>query len=98
MTMTSSSEKTAHLFRAGDTIRHEPSGETWLLACDEDRGMVVACGWPESFVPSSDCILVEAATDEYRLDLLHKVAASRGDHGEGSARSRLAQRQLEAER
>jgi hypothetical protein len=97
MTMTSVSEQAPRPFRAGDTVLHAPSGETWLLACDEDGGRVVACGWPESLVPASECSLVEAATDADRLELLKRVAASRGDHGAGSFRSRLAQRQLEAE-
>lgn len=69
------------MFRAGDTVKHGPSGETWGLACDEDHGEVVCCGWPETQAQASDCTLVEAASDEERAETLRSVAAIRPDRG-----------------
>ena len=63
-------------FRAGDVIHHAPSGEEWLLACDEERGEVICCGWPETIAKATDCTLVTAATDEERAALLARVAKS----------------------
>jgi hypothetical protein len=77
-------------FRAGDTIRHLPSGEEWLLACDEEDGRVVCCGWPETQANAKDCILVEAATDKERISTLSRVAESCS----GQMRGRRAMRQL----
>lgn len=62
------------MFRAGDAVLHRPSGETWILACDERNGEIVCCGWPESMAPAKDCDLVEAATDRMRSDILWQVA------------------------
>lgn len=61
----------------GDHVKHHPSGETWLVAyVTGDR--LVACGWPESMVPLSDCLLVKKATPEERTNLLHSMAQSSG--------------------
>lgn len=82
------------MFRAGDSVFHAPTGETWTLACDEENGEVVACGWPETLAYAKDCTLRKCATDAERLDLLHRAAASRGDDGCSTLRSRRASRQL----
>lgn len=71
-------------FRAGDHVLHKPSGETWVLACDEERGEVICCGWPESFAKAADCELVDAVSDEYRRELLLRVARSCSDQTRGS--------------
>jgi hypothetical protein len=67
--------------RAGDTVKHGPSGETWVLAWAE-RGKVSACGWPASIADESDCTLAEASTDEQHRDMLEKWANPkyRGDY------------------
>lgn len=62
------------MFRAGDHVFHRPSGEKWLLACDEMDGEIICCGWPETFARASDCDLLKAATDEERLKILRAVA------------------------
>ena len=60
--------------RTGDTVRHKPTDERWIVACvNEDE--LVPCGWPLSYAKTSDCELVNAATDEVRADLLHRLAA-----------------------
>ena len=82
------------MFRAGDAVAHAPSGETWILACDEDNGRVIPCGWPESQAEASDCTLVEAATDEERVEILREAAAATGGY---SYRRSLARHQLGGE-
>lgn len=62
-------------FRAGDVVRHRPSGETWVLAyAAAERNEVSACGWPESIAKADDCVLVEAATDEKHEEMLRRHA------------------------
>lgn len=78
-------------YRAGDEVEHTPSGETWVLACDEDeQGDVHPAGWPESVASADDCVLVKEASDDERLKMLRDAAAL-SDH-----RGNLARRQLEA--
>lgn len=88
------------LFRAGDSVHHVPSGEDWILACDEEQYMgntdVRPMGWPETIARGSDCTLLEAATDSQRLDMLRRVAAMNTD-GKHDGRKSRAAAQLEAE-
>ncbi len=79
-------------FRAGDHVKHGPSGESWVLACDEERGRVMPAGWPESMADAADCTLTKAATERERRDMLTRVAASRSDGP--SYRRSLASHQL----
>ena len=68
-------------FRAGDHIFHEPSGEKWVLACDQNGSDVVCAGWPESVAKAEHCTLVRAATDEERVEMLRdciKLGGLRG--------------------
>jgi hypothetical protein len=87
------------MFRAGDHVGHNPSGEEWVLACDEENGEIIPAGWPEGLAKATDCILLKAATDAERLKMLRDVAAISGYDG-GRARGGLkqprAQRQLDA--
>ncbi len=85
------------MFQAGDAVFHRPSGETWLLACDEEGGEVICCGWPESYAKASDCELKRKATAEERLEILTSVSKSRGDYGGQSHRARRAAYQLSLE-
>lgn len=80
------------MFRAGDTVKHRPSGETWVLACDQDGEYVLPAGWPESMGRVEHCELVETASDRERIDMLQQASQGRGD----SYRARLAARQLQA--
>ncbi len=82
----------ARSFRAGDEVLHRPTGETWLLICDEENGVVAPGGWPDTRASASDCELVRAASDDERLETLG--VASKSGH---SARSTAA-RQLETDR
>jgi hypothetical protein len=84
-------------FRAGDIVRHKPSGEEWVLAVDEDGGWLSPAGWPDTIVRPFECELVTAATDAERLKFLRQVARSRDDRGGSDRRARIAQRQLQAD-
>lgn len=78
--------------RAGDVVKHGPSGEEWVLAYgDFDRNAVSACGWPESIAKMSDCTLVKAATDKEHMAMLHEWARLDldGDHRRGVCRRQL---------
>jgi hypothetical protein len=79
------------LFRAGDTVRHAPSEEEWILACDEEGGRVSPCGWPETLAEAKDCELIAAATEEERLAMLKTWAHL----SERDYRTRAARRQLD---
>jgi hypothetical protein len=78
-------------------VLHAPSGETWLLACDEDEyGKVFPAGWPECCAEASDCTLKRAATDEQRLKMLRDAAKLGADYAtaDASKRRSVARRQL----
>lgn len=59
-------------------MKHQPSGETWVLACDECSGSVWPAGWPETRAEVAHCELVTPADDAARLDMLTQAAAIRG--------------------
>lgn len=61
-------------FRAGDVVKHHPTGETWILGTDECYGEVFPLGWPETSAKAKDCELVEAASEESRLSQLQQCA------------------------
>lgn len=88
---------TERQFLADDAVFHAPSGETWVLACDQDGEHVVAAGWPETRAYASDCTLKRVATPESRLKMLRQAAASKGDHGGYSYRRSLAASQLKVQ-
>lgn len=68
-------------FRIGDTVKHRPSGETWLVAAVDGDSLYPA-GWPESCARTADCELVEAASDE---DHVRAVLLVRGSTGRRAA-------------
>lgn len=59
--------------RAGDTVTHGPSGETWLVAAVSDRELAPA-GWPPTFALLADCVLVERCTDDEHREMVVKAA------------------------
>ena len=75
----------------GDTVRHRPTGEIWVVACvQSDR--LSWMGWPEGMAALSDCDLVKKATPERRLCWLREMARSRGnDHRVRYARRILSE-------
>lgn len=82
-------------FRAGDRVKHAPSGETWRLACDQVENEVMPAGWPETVAKATHCRLTQRASDAERLEMLSECA--RWSTGrEDSQRQRRAKAQLEA--
>ena len=87
--MTQDNKVIACAIDTGDTVKHGPTGETWVVAYVQgDR--LAWCGWPEGEARLSDCTLVESATDEERLKLLHQLA----DMPKEDARRRFARWRL----
>lgn len=65
--------------RAGDSVKHLPTGETWLVAAvSRDNRQIVCCGWPESIADASDCRVENPCSDEEHESLLREVVGSGG--------------------
>lgn len=78
-----------YIFRAGDIVHHEPTGEDWVVAyCDGER--LAWCGWPDGEAKASDCWLKKSCTDEEHVQRLREIAKSEG------RRARKARAALEA--
>ena len=63
------------MFRAGDQVKHGPTGECWLLAfgdTEDGTGKVSPCGWQETLAEASDCTLLKAATDDEADEMRRK--------------------------
>jgi hypothetical protein len=75
----------------GDTVRHKPTGEKWLVACVEGERLSW-CGWPEGTANVSDCELIQKAPPVEKESLLRRLADMRNgnDH-----RCRYARHALE---
>lgn len=66
--------------RAGDSVKHRPSGETWLVAyVDGER--LAWCGWPPGEAALTDCELVKRCSDDENLSLLKRLAEMREEDG-----------------
>ena len=66
-------------FRTGDSVRHEPTGETWVVAyADPASGYISWLGWPEGEARISDCTLTKAATDDDHQEWLGRLKKSGG--------------------
>jgi hypothetical protein len=76
--------------RAGDVVRHEPTGETWVLAWADGRH-VCPCGWPVTMALACQCVLLEAATNKQYRDMLRVWAGGE----ESDPRTRRCRRLLE---
>lgn len=71
--------------RAGDSVVHGPSGETWLVAAMSPDGTeLVCCGWPETVAKVADCTLAKACGDAEHAEMLRQVIESCGDQLRGS--------------
>lgn len=80
-----------HRFRAGDTVKHGPTGETWILAVDQFGNDVSPCGWPETIAKAADCEIVKRASDSERHSQLLRSSKLREPH---DIRRREARHQL----
>lgn len=74
-------------FRAGDHVRHRPSGESWVVAY-QDGEHVGWCGWPAGEALAADCDLIQAVTDTEHLAILRRL-----ENG-GDKRARMAREAL----
>lgn len=61
--------------RAGDHVRHKPSGEDWVVAY-VDGDQLAWCGWPPGEANLSDCEIIKQATDAEHIELLERLAKS----------------------
>lgn len=78
--------------RAGDTVFHRPTGETWTLAY-VDGETLAWCGWPEGLAYTRDCELREACSDAEHLEMLKRWA----DKDYNDHRVRVCRRLLAAQ-
>ena len=68
--------------RTGDTVKHLPSGETWVVAwADHVRGEIGWCGWPEGMAKITDCELLESASDDEARELVKQILSGSGRDG-----------------
>ncbi|MBR0687315.1 hypothetical protein JQ594_15395 [Bradyrhizobium manausense] len=77
-----------YVFRAGDIVHHEPTGEDWLVAYVDGEN-IAWCGWPAGEARAADCWLKTSCSDEEHLRWLREIAKSDGK------RARMAMRELE---
>jgi hypothetical protein len=71
--------------KAGDTIKHGPSGETWVVAAVSPDGKdILCCGWPETMAAVADCELLKACSLEESVEQSQSVAKSCHDQCRGS--------------
>lgn len=75
----------------GDTVKHLPSGEEWLVACAHpENDALYPIGWPPTRAKLSDCVLVEKATPAEREKWLGDLSKNHGsDHRWLCARAKL---------
>ena len=83
----------ARPIRCGDTVKHGPTCEEWLVAY-VDGEHLAWCGWPPGEARLSDCTLVVSCSDEEHVSLLRKIAAVHVG-APADKRMRVAQRTLE---
>ena len=64
-------------YRAGDVVRHLPTGETWSLAIDEEQGHVMPAGWPCYLAKTKEVRMIRKASASERLSTLRSWALDR---------------------
>ncbi len=64
--------------KAGDSVKHGPSGESWLVAAVRGEDLFPA-GWPCTRASVADCELIESCTEEKSLEMTERCAAMTGD-------------------
>lgn len=60
------------MIRAGDTVKHTPTGETWVVA-GVDGDDLAWMGWPDGLARTSDCVAIGACSDEKHRRTLYEV-------------------------
>lgn len=61
-------------YSTGDHVRHNPTGETWVVAYhDPESDELEPCGWPKSWGKGADCSLIKAAAPHESVALLGQL-------------------------
>lgn len=78
-----------YTIETGDMVFHRPTRELWIVAnCKGSE--LMWCGWPEGYAQTSDCLLVNKATQTQKKQILLDLA------GAGGTRAYRARHELEA--
>lgn len=77
-----------YVFRAGDIVHHELTGEDWVVAYVDGEYLAWA-GWPAGEAKASDCRLKTSCSDDDHIKFLGVLAKSEGK------RATMARRALE---
>lgn len=82
--------------RAGDHVKHGPTGETWVVSWAEGEHMSWS-GWPEGQADVKDCTVIKECSDEEHEAALREWADTPHyrDHGGLDHRHLVCKRQLE---
>ena len=77
--------------RAGDTVKHGPSGEEWQVSyADDGTGYMSWIGWPEGKAAIAHCEVTRECRDDEHVAVLVAWATKGGD----DHRTRVCERQL----
>ena len=57
------------MIEIADTVKHKPTGETWVVARVTDTSVYPA-GWPPCCAELKDCELVEKATQKQQYTMI----------------------------
>jgi hypothetical protein len=79
--------------RAGDTVYHRPSKETWTVAY-VDGARLSWCGWPYGEAEIADCDVITRCSEAYHIKLLKQIDGDGNDRGY-DRRARMARVALE---
>jgi hypothetical protein len=82
-----------YIYRAGDIVHHEPTGEDWVVAY-VDGEHLAWCGWPAGEARAADCWLKTSCTDEEHMHLLQEIAKSDGKRASMAQRALAAHQQI----
>jgi hypothetical protein len=71
--------------KSGDTIKHRPTGENWVVAAMSPDGKELVCaGWPETVTSVENCELVKSCSDAEHREMLIEVTRTCAEQLRGS--------------
>lgn len=63
-----------HILRAGDHVRHIPSGRAWVVVwANYETGYLVPAGWPPGQAKIADCEVLRVASDAEHQEFLDRL-------------------------
>ena len=68
-------------FRAGDVVRHRPSGKTCPIGAIRSDGGIGLSGWPEMWADAADCDLVKACSDKSHRATVREAILGGANYG-----------------